>query len=328
MIKPLHNIHLKLLALLSAIVLWFVVITVENTVYPFPDPIEVEIINLGSNLSLASNIPDAKLFLRIDKEELKKLTGKEFEVFIDLKNAGAGTNKVKIQATTTSADVRILQVQPSELDLKLSPTSEKEVAVEINAVGEPLEGYLIEEIGTENEKVKITGAQSIIDTIDHVNAELLLDGTEKTDINQSVMLAFDPDDKVPEGLVQVVPEQIVVKAAITSELKQKKVSVSAGFSNASDRIAWEGNILLNPETVIIQGSDEALGTIELMTTNPFELSTLNRVGSVEVSLSLPEGISLAVPNQKIVITLNKKIIVEDETETETSPQANPTEPTI
>lgn len=314
MMKPLHNIHLKLLALLSAVILWFVVITVENTIYPFPEQIEVEIVNLEPNVSIASNIPEVKLFLRVDKEELKSLTANDFEVFIDLKGTEAGSKTVKIQATTTKPEARILQVQPSEIELKISPTSEKEVEVKINTVGDPFEGYLIEDLAAENETVKITGAQSIIDTIDHVNAELLLDGTEKKDLNQTVMLAFDPNDNIPEGLVQVVPEQMVVNATITSELKQKEVSVSAGFNDDSDRVAWESNITLDPERVIIQGSEEALSAIESLETNPFELSTLNRAGSVEASLSLPEGVSTATPNQKIIITLIEEVITKEEPE--------------
>lgn len=330
MIKIMNNLHLKLLALLSAIVLWFIVITVENTVYPFPEPVDVEIMNLGSNLSLANNVPPVKLYLRVDKEELKTLTANDFDIFIDLKNAEAGTQSIAIQAATDNPDVKILQVDPSEMELKLSPTSEREVEVAVNIEGEPSSGYAVEEVTTETEVVKITGAQSIIDRIDHVNAELLLDGTETTDVNQSVMLIFESEYNVPQGLVQVVPEQIVVRATISSELKQKEVEVIAGFANEDERIAWEGNISVSPETVLVAGSEEALAEISSLQTNPFEISTLNRAGSVEASLSLPEGVSLVSPGQKVVISLLEEV-AEEPIAAPPSPEESPevpSEPTI
>ncbi|MCA9374411.1 hypothetical protein KC725_04595, partial [Candidatus Peregrinibacteria bacterium] len=88
--KIFSNIHLKLLALISAIVLWFVVITVENTIYIFPQELEIDVRNLGSNLSLANELPEVKLFLQVSKEELKSLTPDDFNVYIDLGNAQAG----------------------------------------------------------------------------------------------------------------------------------------------------------------------------------------------------------------------------------------------
>lgn len=325
--KPFSNLHLKLLALLSAIILWFIVITVENTVYQYPDLMNVEVTNLGANLSLANDVPAARLYLRVDKEVLKTLTENDFEVFIDLKNAEAGTRSVKIQATTTNPEVRILQVEPSEIELKLSPTSEKEVEVKVNVIGEASDGYMVEEVTAENEMVKITGAQSVIDTINHVNAELLLDGTEKANLKQTVMLAFDKEDKVPEGLVQVVPEQIVLSAVITSELKQKEVPLEPGFANENERTAWENNIRLNPETVLIQGGEEALAAVSELQTKPFEISTLNRVGSVEASIVLPEGVELVDPDQKIVLTLIESIPVEEPSEVpEETPGESPAEP--
>ncbi len=327
MAKPLKNLRLKLLALFSAVVLWFVVITVENTVYSFPEEILVEATNLSTNLSLAGDLPEVRLYLRVDKEELKTITKNDFEVFVDLQDAEAGEQKFPIEATAIASQIKILKIEPSEVTLKLSPTSEKDVEVEVKVDGNPAKGYELKEVTADGETVKISGAQSIIDTIESVKAELLLDGTEKADLNQSVMLSFHEEDDVPEGAVQVVPEQIVVSAVIVSELKQKDVSVGAGFSKASDRVAWESRITLNPESISIQGDDEVLESISSLETKPFEISALNRNGSIEVEVALPEGVSLSDPGQKIILELIESEPPEEE-EPEEDSETDSNEPTI
>lgn len=76
MVKPFYQIHLKILALLTAITLWFIVITVENTVYIFPEQIKMEILNLGKNLNLEASLPDVDVYLRVNKEDLTQVTKK------------------------------------------------------------------------------------------------------------------------------------------------------------------------------------------------------------------------------------------------------------
>lgn len=326
MIRPLYNIHLKLLAALSALVLWFIVIAVENTVYTFPEELNVEVLNLGKNLSLANDVPKVRLYLRIDKNELKTLTRNDFEVYIDLKGAEAGERRIPIVASSGSAQTKILKVEPSEITLKLSPTTEKNVEVRVNVQGKPLQGYEIEEIKPESDTVKLSGAQNIIEKIDHVMAELLLDGTEKADLNQSVMLTFDAQDNVSANLVQITPEQIVVSARISSQLKQREVAVTAGFSREADRTAWESRINITPSSILVQGNEEALSTLTNIETNALEISTLNRTGSVEVGLKLPEGVTLVNAGEKVVVSL-----IEEEPEEEQPAQAGTetsNEPTI
>lgn len=299
--KILNNIHLKLLALLAAIILWFVVITVENTIYVFPQNLDIQVRNLGPNLSLANDLPEVKLFLRVSKEDLKSLTPNDFNVFIDLAGTEAGERIAQIQATTTSVQTRILKIEPSEVALKLSPVTEKEVEVQVNVVGEPRTGYIVSEVEAANQTVKVSGAQSLLESIDHVVAELLLDGTETGEMNQTVMLTFDDENEVESGLVQIIPEQIIIRASITSEIAEKEVRIMPKFNNENDGLLWLERISISPETVIVQGREEALNEIESVETTGIETSVLARSGEVQVGLTVPDGVSLLEPDQIITI---------------------------
>ncbi|MBU1953549.1 hypothetical protein KKH03_01090 [Patescibacteria group bacterium] len=303
MIKPLNNIHLKLLALLAAIFLWFIVITVENTVYLFPDEITVEVTNLGKNLSLADEIPKVKLYLRIDKEDMKTLTKNDFRVFIDLKDVGAGPHLVDTEATSASTTAKILKVEPARIALTLAPTTEKEVDVKVNVVGSPMKGYKIGSLVAQSDKVKISGAQKIIDSIDHVQAQLLLTGTEENDLNQSVALTLDLAGGIPLDLVSIVPDQLVVSAEIVSQLQQKEVDLIPGFKNDADREDWANRIKITPGKITIEGETDVLDKIDSITTKPFETSILESSGSLQVRPDLPKDVSLVNKDEIFTVTL-------------------------
>mgnify|MGYP002621461720 CR=1 FL=1 len=322
--KIFSNIHLKLLALLSAIVLWFIVITVENTIYVFPQELEIDVRNLSTNLSLANELPEVKLFLQVSKDELKSLTPDDFSIYIDLANAQAGQKSAQVQATATAQQVKILKIEPIQVDLKLSPVTEKEVEVEINVIGDPQEGYVVSNVEAGNQTVKVTGAQSLIENIESVQADLLLDGSERGEINQSVMLTLGDEQAIEAGLIQIVPEQIIIRADITSEVSEKEVDIVAGFKNEDDQNLWQNNIELQPQTVVIRGREEDLANITSVETNALEVSALSRAGEIQVGLSLPQGISLVEPDQLITITSLQT------TEETVGPEPEPTEnqPTI
>ncbi len=313
------------MALLSAIVLWFVVITVENTIYVFPQELEIDVRNLGSNLSLANELPEVKLFLQVSKEELKSLTPDDFNVYIDLGNAQAGEKSAQIQASTTVPQVKILKIEPVQVDLKLSPVTEKEVEVEINVIGNPQEGYIVSNVEAGNQTVKVTGAQSLIENIESVQADLLLDGSEKGEINQSVMLKLKDSNNVEAGLIQIVPEQIIIRADITSEVEEKEVDIVPQFNNENDRNLWENNIEFEPKTVLIRGKEEDLANITSIETNNIEVTALVRDGEIQVGLSLPEGISLVEPDQLVTI---KSLNVPAGATDNFQPETNDNQPTI
>lgn len=303
MIKPLNNFHLKLLALMAAIILWFIVITVENTVYLFPDDITVEVTNLGKNLSLAGEIPKVKLYLRIDKEDLKTLTKNDFKVFLDLKDAEAGERTVDIEASSTSTNVKILKVEPESIAITLAPTTEKEVSVKINVEGNPMKGYKVGNVVAQSDKVKISGAKNIIDSIDHVEAQLLLTGTEKSDLNQSVALTFSAADGAPQNLVTIAPDQMVVSAEIFSQLQQKEVVLIPGFKNDADRAIWADRIKITPAKLTIEGEADVLKEINSITTEPFEPGILKSNGSLQVRPNMPKDVSLVNKTETFTVTI-------------------------
>jgi YbbR domain-containing protein len=313
MVKPLYQIHLKILALLAAITLWFIVITVENTVYKFPEQIKVEILNLGKNLNLEASLPDVDVYLRVDKEDLNQVTKNDLEVFIDLMDIEAGEQTVVIEASSNSALAQVLKVEPQKVKLRISPVTEIEVEVKTTIEGKPAEGYLVESTEIETNKAVISGAQNIIDEIDYVEARLILDGTQTEDIKQNVALSIPESSGISSDLITITPEEMVITVIISSSIQQKKVQIVPKFINENDRVAFENRITISPTEIQIEGDSEKLNNITTVDTSVIEISSLVRNRKVEVSPVPPEGIKLVNPDQKFTIELKSNDLGDEPT---------------
>lgn len=308
MIKPFHQIHLKLLALLAAFTLWFVVITVENTVYKFPEKVELKTLNLSKNVSLESTLPAVDVYLRVDKEDMKKITKNELDIYLDLSELEAGERTVPVIALSKSPLAQVLKTEPAEVKIKISPVIEKEVDVKIMIEGKPRDGYKVDKTEILSEKVTVSGAQNVIDMLDYIEGKIILDGTQTETLKQSVQLSVPGSLRVSQQLLTFNPAEILVEVTIVSELEEKVVAVKPRFFSENDRNSFESKIEITPETVKVSAGKEVLENLNSLETNPLEISALIRNGSIETGLSLPEGVALVDPMQKITVKFTGSVL--------------------
>lgn len=302
MIRIFHNFDLKILSLLSAIVLWFFVVGIENTVYGMPEMLEVQAKGIDKNVSLVNTLPPVKLYLRVDEEVLKTLSKNDFEVTIDLSEKGSGEYKVPVSTLSKNPQVSVLKVEPAEVDVQLAPVSEKEVSIVAEFSGNPRSGYAIKEVKPETDKVKIRGAQSVIDEINEVNAVGVLAGSETEDVKQTVTLQIPQREDVPKGSVTAVPEQVVISAVIVAETGQKIVPIKPVITGTTDASSFLEKTIIDPPTVTIQGEEKYLKAISELETEPVNAEAImNRTIPFPLVLVLPENVSLLNQNQNISI---------------------------
>lgn len=308
MIKPFYQIHLKILALIAAVCLWFVVITVENTVYKYPDQLEVEMLNMGSNITLESKLPNVDVYLRVDKEDLKKVTKNDLDIYVDFEDLEAGEYKLPVIASSQNALAQILKIEPSNVTVNMAPVIEKEVPIKTEVEGKPAQGYIVENTEPEAEKVIVSGAQSVIDQIEYIEAKVILDGTQTQDLKQSVQLAVPGSLGISPRLITYTPAEVLVDIIISSEIEEKELAVSPNFINENERASYENRINISPETVTVRGEKGILDKTQSIETNTIETSLLIRNKTLTVGLNVPTGIELLNPEQTVTVNIIERNI--------------------
>ena len=85
--KILKNWELKILALVSAIVLWFFVVGIENNSYQFPEQIDIHAVNVPPDMTVTNDLGKATIRIQADQSMIKNLTADDFDISVDLQNA-------------------------------------------------------------------------------------------------------------------------------------------------------------------------------------------------------------------------------------------------
>ncbi len=291
MIKPLQNLHLKVLSLLAAVVLWMFVVGIENVAYKFPENLDIRLINTGSDISVAMKIPQVGIYIKQDKELISTLTKNDFDVYVDLAGLGAGDYTLPVTVNAKSPQVRVMKIDPSAIRVKLAPSGEKQIKVEGTIVGKPATGFEVKELSYEFEKVRILGAQKYLDVIDKVQAKIILTGNETEDASQTVKLLLPDEYSDYADSITIVPEQILINVEIVSKQSQKKVPVVLQLANADNLDAWGKRIKLVPATVEISGDEKVIKGITSLQTEPVDVSKLGtNASSFSAGLVIPQGI--------------------------------------
>lgn len=214
----LKNIHLKLLALFVALLLWLFVVGVENYVFTSPVELPVRVLNLGQNVSVANEIPKVKIKYRSSAGSVN-INPNELELFLNAQGLTDGVHSLPIEFTNKNPKFTVVAIEPSKLDLKLEAITSKEIDLKVKILGSPAKDYEIKNSKVNQEKVKISGAASAIADIQDFPVKVILDGTENADFSRKVILEAPIDWKISEESVNFDPPTVQVDI----EIRKKKV---------------------------------------------------------------------------------------------------------
>ena len=299
-----HNLGLKILAVMFSIALWFVVNNIS-------DPTESKTYsNIQVEIQNADLITDAgkvyEILENTDKISVK-VTGKSS--IIDL------LEKEDIRAVADMADLSFmntvtiklssarynqqLEFSSSTENLKLSIEDLKKIQMVINTStsGQPADGYIVGTVTPSQNIVRISGPESVIDRIDHVDAIAEVRDTYTSDINTSVELKLkDEENKVVQSsAVEMNITNIDVAVTI---LATKEIPLKFAVSGTpADGHVATGTVVSDPATIKIAGKKGLIDGISELSIADASLNLTNceedLVSIINVSRHLPNGIQLA-----------------------------------
>jgi len=302
--KLLHNWEIKLIALGAAVVLWFFVIGIENSVYRIPDPYPVKMENLGKNFSSAATIPDVKIYVNAKGDDVKNIKPNDYEAYIDLTGLGAGNYDQPVLVTSQNAQYPVLKVDPATVPVTLAPLGEKEVPLTAEVKGVPASGYEVKEVKTDLQTIKVSAANNILEKIDSIKVVVELAGNETADIKQSVTPQVTDGLDLPPDSIKTNPEQVTVTAVITPVSSRKTVNIVPDLQGTYAS-AFADQIVVMPSTITVTGEESLLKNISEIKTEPVNVSLLiNRALPLEVALVMPDRVNAVDPGIKTSIMLD------------------------
>lgn len=208
------NGALKLVSLVLAIIIWFLVVGEQKSEVRLTVPLELR--NLPTDLEIIDSIREVDVTLRGFSSFVKRLTSSDVDVHTDLSNVVEGTNSFLISPDdiTVPVGAAVIQVSPSHVEVSLDAIIIRLVPVEPITRGSPADGYVLDNVRAEPNIISVAGAQSLIKSLKKVETEVVMlneateDLTKKVKIrlpNNSLRLEKKEEDIV-EVRVKIVPE--------------------------------------------------------------------------------------------------------------------------
>ena len=198
-----NNIGLKILAVLVAFVSWLVVVNYDDPIISNTySGIQVEIIN-GDRLSKQGKVYEVldntdtisvtfygtrSVVESINKENIRAVADMEELTLMDTIAIQLSTNKNFDKLESMKSDIKAVSLSIEDVKVINLP-------ITVNTKGTPAEGYVIGDISTNQNTVRISGPESVVSRIDHVECEVDVSG-RTTDITTNADLKLMQADGI------------------------------------------------------------------------------------------------------------------------------------
>lgn len=304
-----NNTKIKLISLLSALVLWLYVMTVEDPVETrtFSD-IPVTITNMSVLEERGLTIyPKEELLadisIRANLSSLRPINRDNIYIYGRLDDPKEGKNVVYLQANLPER-VNKYDIKPNVITLDLEKVVNEKRSISVDVEGEPK--INIDNIETNKKTVDVSGPRTLVNKVTSIKATL--DASDKYK-DFSTKLKLVPVDANGDAVKGVKLDDNFVVATVKF-LQEKVVPVKLVFDDSVSNQSNLENYSIDPKDITIEGKKEALDNINGINTKPITANDLKSNNSIDVALDIPKDVKIKNNISSIKLNINKNITSE------------------
>lgn len=312
-----NNLWLKILSVFAAMLLWLVVVNINDAVTskPFRN-IKVNTINMealtsqGQTVRVDEDTDTVDIVVYARRTVLDKLRASDFVATADMQKDLRYGGMVKIEVSYTGNHVidRIEQNRENVLvSIEEAVTEQFKVTVETD--GSPSAGLVVGSKIPEQTLVEITGPASVVERIKYVEARVNISGITGTATRTCRLKLLNGDkDPIDGTYLDYYGKDTEFEVTITT-LNTKRVGISFDISQAAPEGYGIAGITYKPETVTIAGQRSQLGSIYNLNIPPEALNPEGLTGKVEQTVDISQYLDsgLLIPEadeREIAVTMD------------------------
>lgn len=304
-----NNTKIKLISLLSALVLWLYVMTVEDPVETrtFSD-IPVTITNMSVLEERGLTIyPKEELLadisIRANLSSLRPINRDNIYIYGRLDDPKEGKNVVYLQANLPER-VNKYDIKPNVITLDLEKVVNEKRSISVDVEGEPK--INIDNIETNKKTVDVSGPRTLVNKVTSIKATLDASDKYKDFSTKLKLVPVDANGDVVKGVK--LDDNFVV--ATVKFLQEKVVPVKLVFDDSVSNQSNLENYSINPKDITIEGKKEALDNINGINTKPITANDLKSNNSIDVALDISKDVKIKNNISSIKLNINKNITSE------------------
>ncbi|PYQ03618.1 MAG: hypothetical protein DMF83_20625 [Acidobacteria bacterium] len=279
----LDNLPLKLVSLVLAVLLWFVIAGEKTSEMGLSVPVELQ--NFPKDLELTGDPVDTvEVRLRASPGIIQRLSPGDVSAHIDLVDAREGERIVHLTPDSVRVPfgVTVVKISPSIITLNLERTLQKTVPVRPRLLGRPAPGYEVGEMTTEPAEVRISGPKSRVQEVESAYTEpVSVEGAEANVVDHVNIGLEDPLLRI-QGNPRVRVTARVREIEHTRTFPDLPVEVRRGsFAARPSRVSV---VLAGPASVLDQADGAAIRAY-------VDAGQVDETGTAHVAVELAPGLT-------------------------------------
>ncbi len=297
-----HNWGLKLISLMLAFVLWFLVVQIDDPQESrsFPN-IPVKLINTelldaeGKVYEVLGNTDTVRVTIRAPRSITKDLQASDIIAEADMSKL-TDINTIAISYTVAGVDSDYIRGDHDVVRLSVEEKVTRWISVKTQVGGEPADDYIVSNVSSDQNRIEVTGPKSAVEKISYAQLEVdVTDATASMSLNVEPQL-YDAEDKLLElpsvrKNVNYVHMDIEVLAT-----KEVPIEINSMGIPAEGYLAT-GVVECSPATVRIAGTVPVLAGVTKISIPEEEMNitgeSSDMVNIINIREYLPENVKLA-----------------------------------
>jgi YbbR domain-containing protein len=186
-----RNLFFKILALVLAVILWFLVVGEERAEVGLTIPLEL--VNMPRDLIVVNNLPQG-IDIRVNgpRSLIRSLTTRDLSKSLDLSNTKAGTVTYSIspEGIRLPRGVAVTRIHPTQVVVVLQKQIKKMIPVRARVIGRPASGYEVDLVRIRPEEVEVAGPEEVIKDLENITTKPVDIGGRRESLVQEVNLDF------------------------------------------------------------------------------------------------------------------------------------------
>ena len=307
--RILDHFGLKVLSLIIAIVIWIIVANVDDyTTTKQISGIQIEFTNGDAitDKNKVYEVPDGTtidIVVKGRRSIVEKLTNEDFKAVADLSKMSV-TNAVAVNVSAVSSYVSkelTISYTDNAVNVAVEDKLEKQLPITVRANSKVADGYAIRNKTASPNLITVTGAESVVNTIEEVVVDVDVKGASSSlsayatpvfldksgkEIDSS---KFDYDVKEVQVSVEVLKtKELTVRVKTTGEPKE-------GYAIAS--------VDYQPTSILVVGEASDLAKVDELVIDDIDVTDMAKDLETPITLAdyLPSGITLAEDTQEVMV---------------------------
>lgn len=303
--KITKNWGLKLVSFLLAILVWIVVTNINDPIQPLPIsdvPVTIRHAELLTERGQVYEVLDNtdvidRVTIYAPRSVIAVLDKSNVVAIADMEDlTSVDTIPIKLSTNKYNDSLESIRGNIDSVKLNIENKQTRSIPIRANVVGEVQEGYMLGNVSTEQNLIRISGPESVVSQIARAQAEVNVSGFTSNINTDADIRLYDEDGK---EIRSTILERSITKVRVTIEiLETKSVPISyAASGTPADGYRMTGEYDSTRNNVVIAGRSSVLQKIDVIEipTGVLDVSgaTDNVTTLVDLKEYLPDGIILA-----------------------------------